>query len=162
MLMILPSCLTRPFICLPGVVALSLWHIDKKFRSLSQKCLQSNLWLSRLYSSPAAALGIAQPFPPLEITLNHQALTFFGQALRFPADNYFLQRLASCPVRPKIRRRPSCSLQENRTPIARLKLLSICLTYTQLSCDTQAVSKQQYFFVISWKRELTLRAVSGS
>jgi len=33
----------------------------KKFGSVSQKCLQSNLWLFHFHFYPAAALGIAHP-----------------------------------------------------------------------------------------------------
>jgi len=36
---------------------------EKKFGSLSHKCLQSNLWLSRLHSCLATASGIAHPPP---------------------------------------------------------------------------------------------------
>jgi len=42
----------------------------------------------------------------------------YEQALHLPADNFFLQRLASRPERPRLKKRPSwrsfCSSQENQ------------------------------------------------
>jgi len=75
--------------------------LKKELEVLSQKRLQSNIWMSRLHSSPAVATRIAHPPPPLIITLNHQALAFYKRALRLSADNFFLQQLASRPVQPR-------------------------------------------------------------
>jgi len=47
-----------------------------------------------LASAPVLLLLLESLAPPLEITLNHQALAFFELALRLPADNFPLQRLA--------------------------------------------------------------------
>jgi len=58
----------------------------------------------------------------LEIVLNHQAFTFYERALRFPADNFPLQQLASRPVQPRLKKRSTCSLQENQAPREKLIL----------------------------------------
>jgi len=48
----------------------------------------SNLWLSRLQSYPAVATRIAHPSFRWKSRLNYQALAFYEQALRLPADNF--------------------------------------------------------------------------
>jgi len=82
------------------MVSLPLWYTEKRIGSVLQKCLQSNLWLSRLHSCPAVTTGIAHP--PLEVALNHWALAFCERALRLPTDGFPLQRLASRPVRLRL------------------------------------------------------------
>jgi len=42
--------------------------------------------------------------PPLKITLNHQAVAFYAQAIRLPADNFPLQQLDSCSVPPRLKK----------------------------------------------------------
>jgi len=69
----------------------------------SQKCLQSNLWLLCFHSWSIVAFEIAH-LPLLQITLNHRTLFFYEWALRFPADNFSLQRVASSPVLPTLKR----------------------------------------------------------
>jgi len=94
--------------CLLWLVSLPLWYTEKRFGSLSQKCLLSNLWLSRLHS-PAVASRITHSYSPpcwkSRWTIKH--LPSMNGALRLPADNFPLQQLASRTVQPRLNKRPS-------------------------------------------------------
>jgi len=72
-----------------------------------------------LASTPVPLLLLESLTTP-EITLNHQALVFYEQALRLLADNFSLHRLAASQVLPRRKKRPSWrsfySSQENQAP----------------------------------------------
>jgi len=51
--------------------------------------------MRRLHSCSTVASRIAHP--PLEITLNHEALAFYVWALRLPADDFPIQQDAHSP-----------------------------------------------------------------
>jgi len=128
--------LACPFVRLSWIVPLLLWYTEKRFGSVSHKCLQSNLWLSRLNSCPAAASRIAHS--PLEIMLNHQALAFYERALHFLTDNFPLQQLASRSVQLRLKKRPSCSLQKKPSPQRKtdLKLIRFPLDSSNYTVTT--------------------------
>jgi len=68
---------------LPGVVQFLLRYTVKRFGSVSQKCLQSNLWLSRLHSCATVAFEIAH----LTLPARNHVESFYEWALRLPAEN---------------------------------------------------------------------------
>jgi len=96
---------------------------------------------SCLASTPFPLLLLESLTTPLEITLNHQALAFFERALRFLADNFPLQQLASRLVQPRLKKRPSwrsfCSSQENQFHREKLILCPSAPPWTspKLHCD---------------------------
>jgi len=77
-----------------------------------------------LASTSAQKLLLESLTHPLEITLYNQALVFCERALRFPADNFPLQQLASRSVLSRIKKRPFwrsfCSSQKNQAPREKL------------------------------------------
>jgi len=79
-----------------------------------------------LASTPVPLLLLESLTPPLEITLNHQALAFYERALRLPADNFPLQQLASRTIQPRLKKRPSwrshCTSQKNQATREKLFL----------------------------------------
>jgi len=54
--------------------------------------------------------------PSMEITLNYQAFVLYKRALRLPADNFPLQRLASSPMKAKLKKISSCLSKETMSP----------------------------------------------
>jgi len=100
----------------PGWYPLPLWYTEKTFESVSQKCLQSYLWLSRLHSYPAVASRIAH-HPPT------------------PAGNHVEPSSTHClwtGPSPLCRHFPSttASLSSNTTQIKEETLLAILLLIT--------------------------------
>jgi len=113
------------------MVLLSLWYTEERFGIVSQKCLQSNLWLSHLVSTHVLLLLLESL--TLSATGNHvepQALTFYEWTLCLPADNFPLQQLASRLEQPRLKKKPSCSSQKNQALREKLILCPSFLPWT--------------------------------